>query len=405
MPDEIQSRLRRIKAKNFKSYRQLDVSLSDPTVVIGANASGKSNFVSLLRLLRDLSQFGLDDALNLQGGFGAVKRFGTPNQALEIGFNIILTNSPVNLLLINLGKEHFENAMGTPLILDYRLVVKGDRTRRLTTKEYFVAATAEEPTRAFLRLTGVNGEIETTEGDNHKLFLNLVRNANQQKGSSGTSRLMIDFLTLFGSSYLDGLKIFDLSPSAGKYAGQVTGARGLDETGGNLSTVLQTLFRDPDDKQRFVDLVSIALPFVRNISVKTHTDRSRSLEASEMFFKDNVPGFLLSDGTVSIVELIYALFFDKEPFIVIEEPEQNLHPSLASKLGALMVDAAAVKQIVITTHDTSLIRQVPESALLCVYRQANGQSILFRPDESKRLKPFLEEMGVADIYAANLLKP
>ena len=60
--------IRRIQVENFKSYRNLDVTLGRLNVLIGANASGKSNFVEIFRFLHDIATYGLNDAISLQGG-------------------------------------------------------------------------------------------------------------------------------------------------------------------------------------------------------------------------------------------------------------------------------------------------------------------------------------------------
>ena len=60
--------IKRIKATNFKSFENLDIELGKFNVLIGANASGKSNFVSIFKFLRDIVTSGLDNAISMQGG-------------------------------------------------------------------------------------------------------------------------------------------------------------------------------------------------------------------------------------------------------------------------------------------------------------------------------------------------
>jgi len=60
--------LRRIKVSNFKSFDKFDLELGNFNVLIGANASGKSNFTQLFRFLRDIKNHGLDNAISMQGG-------------------------------------------------------------------------------------------------------------------------------------------------------------------------------------------------------------------------------------------------------------------------------------------------------------------------------------------------
>jgi predicted ATPase len=60
--------IKRLRIENFKSFRELDLELGPFNVLIGAHASGKSNFVEALKFLRDIAIHGLEDAISLQGG-------------------------------------------------------------------------------------------------------------------------------------------------------------------------------------------------------------------------------------------------------------------------------------------------------------------------------------------------
>lgn len=58
----------RIKVSNFKSFDALEVDLRPLNVVVGGNASGKSNFLEIFKFLRDIGAHGLENAVSLQGG-------------------------------------------------------------------------------------------------------------------------------------------------------------------------------------------------------------------------------------------------------------------------------------------------------------------------------------------------
>ena len=64
--------IQQIHVENFKSFLTLDIELSRFNVVIGSNAAGKSNFISIFKFLRDIARHGLADAIALQGGFGYI---------------------------------------------------------------------------------------------------------------------------------------------------------------------------------------------------------------------------------------------------------------------------------------------------------------------------------------------
>ena len=51
-------RFRRLRLRNWKNFLRVDVALSDRLFLVGANASGKSNFLDALRFLRDIALSG-----------------------------------------------------------------------------------------------------------------------------------------------------------------------------------------------------------------------------------------------------------------------------------------------------------------------------------------------------------
>ncbi len=60
--------IKNIKIANFKSFKNLEVEFGRFNVLIGGNASGKSNFVQIFKFLRDIIDYGLDNAISMQGG-------------------------------------------------------------------------------------------------------------------------------------------------------------------------------------------------------------------------------------------------------------------------------------------------------------------------------------------------
>jgi predicted ATPase len=48
--------LKKIKLHNWKNFQNCEVNLEERCFIIGANASGKSNFIDALRFLRDITK-------------------------------------------------------------------------------------------------------------------------------------------------------------------------------------------------------------------------------------------------------------------------------------------------------------------------------------------------------------
>ena len=65
----------RVKLKNWRNFREVDVELDDRVFVVGPNASGKSNFLDVFRFLRDIAKSGggLQKAIEDRGGLSKVR--------------------------------------------------------------------------------------------------------------------------------------------------------------------------------------------------------------------------------------------------------------------------------------------------------------------------------------------
>ena len=64
-------RITQHKLKNWRNFKSVNVSLKDRMFIIGPNASGKSNFLDVFRLLRDVAKpsgGGLQEAVAKRGG-------------------------------------------------------------------------------------------------------------------------------------------------------------------------------------------------------------------------------------------------------------------------------------------------------------------------------------------------
>lgn len=90
--------IKRISIKNFRSILNTSVELKPLSVIVGANATGKSNLIRSIEFLSDIVNFGLVDSLYKRGGYQEVipkqynKSFG-----IEINFDIdVVIDPPVN---------------------------------------------------------------------------------------------------------------------------------------------------------------------------------------------------------------------------------------------------------------------------------------------------------------------
>src|SRR5260370_11441097 len=64
--------VRRVRIRGYKSIAFCDVTLEPLTILVGRNASGKSNFLDALAFLRDIVKLGVSEAVKRHGGGEAI---------------------------------------------------------------------------------------------------------------------------------------------------------------------------------------------------------------------------------------------------------------------------------------------------------------------------------------------
>ena len=66
--------LRSIRAKNYRSFVDVDVEFGPFSVLAGPNGSGKSNLLSVLQLVRDTARTDIPTAVDRHGGYEQLRR-------------------------------------------------------------------------------------------------------------------------------------------------------------------------------------------------------------------------------------------------------------------------------------------------------------------------------------------
>lgn len=204
------------------------------------------------------------------------------------------------------------------------------------------------------------------------------------------------------------ISIYDFDPKLPKKATPITGKAELEEDGNNLSIILKNITENIERRRKLLNLVKDLLPFVENLDVEKFADKSLLFKLKESYFKTQyLPASLISDGTINMTALIVALYFEEKPFVIIEEPERNIHPSLISKVVEMMRDASQTqkKQIVVTTHNPEFVKYAGLENILLVSRNEDGFSTVSRPADKEEVKTFLKnDIGIEELYIQNLLE-
>jgi predicted ATPase len=399
--------VQRLILRNFRSFKEVDIELRPLNIVVGANASGKTNLVQVFRFLRDIAKHGLENAVALQGGPDYLTNLNSPGERechIEIVFAPRMT-----LRRVSTDRSQQDIKVNE---VRHSLTI---RTVRRTNSANIVQEQLE-----VRYISGVNHEnlLLTREGRTVRIealpstlySLSSFKGRRLRLGVNPNTSLMLPASLLSGlppSFYDESIAIYDFSPKLAKQAVPISSHYALSEDGANLPLIVQQILRSPRGRERLLRLLRMVLPYIKQLLVTTPFGQHVSLQIQETYFdRRTLPAALLSDGTVEVVALIVAMFFS--PFnpqlLIFEEPDRNLHPGVMSALMALFHEASENTQLLITTHNPALVRQADVSDLLLVERDSEGNSVLKRTADSQSVRIFLEEqLGLDYLLTQNLL--
>ncbi|MDF0552276.1 AAA family ATPase [Kamptonema sp. UHCC 0994] len=169
----------------------------------------------------------------------------------------------------------------------------------------------------------------------------------------------------------------------------------LLEDGSNLGLVLNNLQYQLGSRQ-IIESLKKFYSAAEEISIKIYGGTVQ-IFIRETGSSQPIPATRLSDGALRYLFLM-ALLLDPTPpsVICIEEPEIGLHPDILPTIAEMLIEASQRTQLIVTTHSHALVSTLrPESVLVC--EQDERGSHLRRLD-SERLKKWLENYTLGDLW-------
>ena len=424
--------IKRISVSNFKSFKHLDVELDNLNVLIGANAAGKSNFLAILMFLRDIARHGLQDAISMQGGveyllntklgisepLSVTVVFAPPKDDRE-GFGLGWFDGEADSSL-NIKVEHYE------VIYDFAIafteesftILQDKMTEKFAVTELMLLdMQAEDNDKIFkvsekgeFTLSNVDGRLEHNLIWPDPLPKPDVRHSLRARGLPDKTLILEEYL--FSSiatrliHHFRTISIYDFDLKAPKKAIPMTGKAQLEEDGGNLAIVLKNILNDKDKKRKFSNLLVYLLDFIDDVRIKEFAGKFLFFTFQEKHTPNHyLPAHLMSEGTINMVALIVALYFEEKSPIIIEEPERSVHPFLIAKVADMLKEISQKKQLIITTHNPEIVKYVGLENLLLLSKNQAGFSTISKPGARAEVKIFLEnEIGIDELYVQNLLE-
>ncbi len=350
----------------FKSIRHLKrFSLNQLNVLIGANGTGKSNFVSYFRMLGEMIEGRLQLWTRNQGSADRILSFGVKetkklSSTVEFGLNSYQFNLEASVageftfveesLLfkgpyfgpksIDLGSGHAES----------RLKARWEKARAQSVEDYCYSSIS-----------------------NWKVF-----HFHDTSDTAGVKR----YAPLQDNVFL--------RPDASNLAAFLFRVR--DQTPGIYQQIRKT--------------IRLAIPFFDDFDLRPWA-LSSGEEQTVLLWKQKDSDYALwpsqlSDGSIRFICLVTALLQPDPPStIIIDEPELGLHPYAITLLGSLLRSASERMQVIVSTQSVPLVNEFSIDDLIVVERE-DGATVFRRHDEGE-FQEWLEEYSVGELWAKNLL--
>ncbi len=338
-----------IKIHGFKSIRELDLELRPMNVLIGANGSGKSNFLDVFPLTHAV-RLGQEERYSaMRGGADRALHFGSKRTS-EIRIELRLSDA-----------------------IEYSAVlIPTDEDRLFTVEE----------------------SLSNDEGAEIDLLF--------PADDEGEAEKVLDRIMARWGAY----QFHDTSArSPLRRTALVRNRRRLRTDGANLASFLYRLKNHRRESyRRILQTVRMAAPFVSDFVLEPDEDDEDSIRLewlhaeSDEFFD----GASMSDGTLRFIALA-TLFRQpvalRPDVIIVDEPELGLHPAAICLLAEMIGTAAQDSTVIVATQSPTLVDYFePEDVI--VVDLVDGATEFTRLERPK-LEEWLEDFSLGELWEKN----
>jgi predicted ATPase len=372
--------IKSIAVENFKALRASgSVKLKPLSVIIGNNGSGKSSLLEAVETYRRILLDGVDIAMDhwqgfehirhkaAQGLFTTAARIDPTRQKNAMSFHVKL-NTAVGLVDMQLKANIRENGN--------RLYIQDER--------YRVGKGAE-----------------------------MMRNATGAAQTAGEGRSIIMGLAAMDSTLaqLRDCLFLRLNPDTIGNLQAVKRSGGKTVLAGDGSNVAEYLIdlreRSPSAFEQITSALRYVLPYASDVEPKVlDAGIIRRSYVQLLESKYEIPGWLMSSGSLRVLPLIATLLDpDPPPVVFIEEVENGLDPRTVGLVVDLMRAAARSgrSQIIATTHSPYLLDMLDlEDVLLCE-RGDKGPQFSW-PGSRAEMQAWRQNFTPGRLYTMNALQ-
>ena len=388
--------IKSLRLTNFKNFADETLRLGPFTVIVGANASGKSNIRDAFRFLHGIGRgYTLPEIFGGKYGPGGQREWtgirGAPNEVIRFGEDYFSVEAEVGTVryCIDVAKDFFRHG-------SFFVVSKEAFQDGLTT------IYQGEYTTPNLLVRGDYRDNVIFMGDQPALSQRLIAAPTQLD-----SYLLVNGLR----STLANMRFFEFDPDRIRepaFPGQHT----LGDRGENLSAVLESICDDPNLKRNLVSWLEGLTPmdvtdleFPRDPSDRIH------LQIVDRHGR-KISAYSASDGTLRFLAILAALFSPAASGIYFfEEIDNGIHPNRVWLLMDLLQNEAVRKdvQIITTTHSPQVLTYMNDDTFesaSAVYRDEDYEDAVIRPlseiGDARKLRK--SDGGLGELHATGWME-
>ena len=370
-----------IKIKNYRLFEFLEIKdIPAFCVIIGANGTGKSTLFDIFGFLRDALKNNIRQALQVRGGFNEVVTRGKEQEDIEIELKfrmkILETERLVTYLLI-VGQERKRPVIKRE-ILRYKRGEYGSPYHFLDfQKGKGYAITNEE------NFEQTDEELEREEQQLESQDILAIKGLGQFQRFKAASAFR---------SLIENWHVSDFHISEARGSKDALYAEHLSPTGDNMAVVAQYIYQEyPEIFQQILDKMRDRVPGISEVEAKNTEDGRLILRFQDQAFKDPFIDRYVSDGTVKMFAYLILLFDPKpHPLLCVEEPENQLYPSLLQELAeefASYSDRGG--QVFVSTHSPDFLNAVPLDSIFWLIKE-QGITKIYKAADNKNLRALVE---------------
>ncbi len=371
-----------IKIKNYRMFKNIHIRDIPPfCVIIGANGTGKSTLFDIFGFLRDALKNNIRQALQIRGGYREIITRGQEQENIEIELQFRM------------------KILDTERLVTYILIIGQNKNRPVIKREILRYKRGEhgKPFH-FLDFQLGQGYAITNEEDFSKPDKELDREEQQLESNDilaikGLGQFQRFKAATAFRSLIENWHVSDFHISEARGSKEISYAEHLSPTGDNIATVAQYIYQQyPTIFQQILEKMKQRVPGISSVEAKETEDGRLILRFQDQAFKDPFIDRYVSDGTMKMFAYLILLFDpNPHPLLCVEEPENQLYPTLLKELAEEFAHYSyRGGQVFVSSHSPDFINAVPLASIFWLIK-SQGITQIHRAADSEIIKNLVAE--------------